>query len=253
MLLSRVIPCLLVRNRKLIKGIEFKDHRYVGDPMNAIHIYNEKEVDEIIVLDIGATLQGTNPDIGYVKQIASECFMPLAYGGGIRSFEQAQQLFKVGVEKISFNTHAIENPDLIAKCASEFGSQSVVVSIDVVRDNPEHYSLYSRCGTKRAELEPIEFARRMEKCGAGELLVNSIDRDGKGIGYDLQIIELIASSVNIPIVACGGAGNLDHVKAAVQAGASGTAAGSLFVYYGKRRAVLVNYPTQTELSNLFLV
>ena len=252
MLLPRVIPCLLVRDRKLVKGVEFKHHQYVGDPMNAIHIYNAKEVDEIVVLDIGASLRGSGPDIAYVKQIASECFMPLAYGGGISTFDQAKQLFKVGVEKIALNTHAIDNPDLVAKCASEFGSQSILVSIDVIRDASGRYSLYKLCGTRQVKLDPLEFAAQMEKFGAGELMINSIDRDGKGMGYDLQIIELITSCVNIPLVACGGAGNLDHVKAAVRAGASAAAAGSLFIYYGKRRSVLINYPTQAELSSLFL-
>ena len=253
MLLPRVIPCLLVRDGKLVKGVEFKRHQYIGDPINAIHIYNQKEVDEIIVLDIGASLRGSGPDISFVQRIASECFMPLAYGGGISSCEQAKQLFRIGVEKICLNTHAIRNPDLVAQCAYEFGSQSVVVSIDVMMDDKGRYSLYELCGSRKSKTDPIAFARTMEENGAGELLVNSIDRDGKGVGYDLQIIEIIASCVKIPIVACGGAGNLDHVKASVRAGASAGAAGSLFVYYGKRRAVLITYPSQGELANLFAV
>lgn len=252
MLLPRVIPCLLINKRKLVKGIGFNNHKYVGDPINTLRIFNEKEVDEIIVLDIGASKEKRLPDFDYIKQLASECFMPLTYGGGVNSIEHARQLFRIGVEKVAINTAAIETPTVVRDCALEFGSQSLIISIDVKKKRFGGYTVCKLAGRKKTKLEPVDWARQMQDMGAGELLINSISNDGKMKGYDLEITSRVCSSVSIPVIACGGAGTLEDIGRVIyQAGASAAAAGSLFVYYGKRRAVLINYPTQDQLAALF--
>lgn len=251
MLLKRVIPCLLLHDHGLVKSVKFNDYTYLGDPINAIKILNEKEVDELIFLDIDATKEKRKPDFELISQIASECFMPLCYGGGVNSMEDAKKLFAIGVEKIAINSHALEKPELVAELSSCVGSQSVVVAIDVKRNFLGQYSVYSHSGTIKTKLNLLDYVKKVETMGAGELLINSIDHDGAMVGYDLNLIKLVSNAVSIPIIALGGAGKYEDFKFAVQAGASAVAAGSMFVFHGKHRAVLINYPKTDVLKEIF--
>jgi cyclase len=251
MLAVRLMPCLLLRNAGLVKTFRFKDPSYVGDPVNAIRIFNEKEVDELILLDITATVERKRPQLKMIGEIASECFMPVAYGGGIQSLDDIREIFALGIEKVSINSHALAHPDFIAAAAHRFGSQSIVVSIDVHHSRWRGYRVYSHGGGKDTGLNPVEWAVRMEEAGAGELLLNSIDRDGTMAGYDLDLIRQITGAVRIPVIACGGAGTLDDFGAAVRAGASAVAAGSMVVYHGRNRAVLISFPTRAEQERAF--
>lgn len=246
----RVIPVLLLRNMGLYKSVKFKDHKYVGDPINAIKIFNEKEVDELVFLDISASVNQQEPNYSVLADIASECFMPLCYGGGIRSIEQIEKILYSGVEKVSLNSAAIEVPGLVNSAAKKFGSSTIVVSIDVKKGLLGGYSVYTKSGTTNAKLSPLEFARMMENEGAGEILLNSIDQDGTMKGYDLDLVKNISTQVGIPVIACGGAGSLDHMSSAVQQGASAVAAGSFFVFQGKHRAVLITYPDRKEIVTI---
>ncbi len=247
MLMTRVMPCLLLQDDRLVKTVQFKDPRYVGDPVNAIKIYNEKEVDELVVLDISATLEGRKPPFEMLAEIADECFMPLTYGGGVHTLETVAKLFKIGVEKVVINTHAVEDPRFITQAAEIYGSQAILASIDA-KKTASGYEVFTRSGTKGTGLEPATFAREMAKRGAGEILLTSIDREGTMQGYDVELIHAVSGAVSIPLIACGGAGQIGHFKQAVDAGASAVAAGSMAVYIGKSRAVLVNFPTAKELS-----
>jgi len=246
----RVIPVLLLRNMGLYKSVKFKDHKYVGDPINAIKIFNEKEVDELVFLDITASVNQQEPNYSMLADIASECFMPLCYGGGVRSIEQIQKILYAGVEKVSLNTAAVEIPGLINAAAKKFGSSTIVISIDVKKSLFGGYTVYAKSGTKSAKLSPVEFARMMENEGAGEILLNSIDADGTMKGYDLDLIKTVSEKVGIPVIACGGAGSLDHMKAAVHNGASAVAAGSFFVFQGKHKAVLITYPERSAIAQI---
>lgn len=252
MLMTRVIPCLLLRNQGLVKTVKFKDPKYVGDPINAVKIFNDKEVDELLFLDITATVERKGPPMKVLAEIASECFMPLAYGGGIRSMEDVRQIFAVGVEKVCINTHAVEQPNFIRQASDIFGSQSIVVSIDVKKSLFGKYEVYTHGGTKGTKLDPRDHAVRMEQMGAGELFLNAIDRDGTQQGYDIDLIRTVAAAVRIPVIACGGAGTVAHFREAVkQGGAAAVSAGSMFVFHGKHRAVLISYPGQEELKQAF--
>lgn len=252
MLTTRVIPCLLLKGQGLVKTIKFKDPKYVGDPINAVRIFNDKEVDELLFMDITATLERKAPPLKIITEIASECFMPLAYGGGVRSMEDVRRIFAVGVEKVCINTHAVEKPEFIRQASDIFGNQSIVVSLDVKKNLFGKYEVYTHGGTKNTKLDPVDHAVRMERMGAGELFLNSIDRDGTQQGYDVDLIRKVASAVKIPVIACGGAGTIAHLAEAVNAGgASAVSAGSMFVFYGKHRAVLITYPSQKELSHAF--
>lgn len=246
----RVIPVLLLRNMGLYKSVKFKDHKYVGDPINAIKIFNEKEVDELVFLDITASINQQEPNYSMLADIASECFMPLCYGGGVRSIEQIEKILYAGVEKVSLNTAAIEIPGLVSTAAKKFGSSTIVISIDVKKSLFGGYSVYIKSGTKSTKLSPLEFARMMENEGAGEILLNSIDADGIMKGYDLDLIKTVSDKVSIPVIACGGAGSLDHMKSAVHNGASAVAAGSFFVFQGKHRAVLITYPERSAIATI---
>jgi len=248
---SRVIPCLLLKDKGLYKTIKFKNPRYLGDPINTLKLFNDKEADEIVVLDISATTSGKGPNFDYIKQLTKECFMPMCYGGGVTTIEQIETLYKLGVEKVALNTAVFTNPELITEAARNFGSQSVVVSIDVKKSLFGSQSVYVMAGTKDTKCNPIAYAKRAEELGAGEIFINSIDKDGVMNGYDYDLIKKISSAVNIPVVAIGGAGDLSDCAKAVDRGASAAAAGSLFVYYGSLKAVLVNYPTQEELAIAF--
>lgn len=249
MLSKRVIPVLLLKNKGLVKTVQFKNPTYVGDPVNAVRIFNEKEVDELVFLDITASTNGTEPNYAMVKDIATECFMPFGYGGGIRNIEQIKKLFQLGVEKVILNSIAYDNPNLITEAANIFGSQSIVCSADVRKSIWGKYELYSHAGSKKQKAELLSHINNLVCCGAGEIFINSIDRDGMMKGYDNELIKKVTESINVPVVCCGGAGNLEHLKETVTSTqVSGLAAGSMFVFHGRHKAVLINYPTQTELK-----
>jgi len=250
MVCPRVMPCLLVQDGRLVKTKKFRDPVYVGDPINAIRIYNEKEVDEIIILDIEATAFGKPPLMQLISEICEECFMPMCYGGGITTVEEIKEILKLGIEKVAINTSAIENPDLITRAAEMFGSQSIVVSIDVRKKHGE-YSVFYKCGQKNAKMSPADFATIVEQRGAGEILLNSIDRDGTWEGYDIELLNQVTSNVTIPVIACGGASKVEDFADAVKnGGASACAAGSMVVFQGKDLGVLINFPVRSELERV---
>lgn len=251
MLKTRVIPLLLLRDGGLYKGRRFKDHRYVGDPLNTIRLFNDMEVDELVILDIGATPAGRKPDYDLLEEAASEAFMPMAYGGGIRSTEEMQRILALGFEKIVINTAAIENPALIREAAERFGSQSVVVSIDAKRGFFGGYRAVTHCGSRVTRLNPFEASQLAVNNGAGEILMTSVDRDGAMAGFDIQLINAVAPDCPVPFVAAGGAGSMDDLRKARDAGASGIAAGSFFLFQGPHRAVLISYPKYADLEALF--
>ena len=250
MIRPRVIPCLLLKNEGLVKTVKFKDPKYLGDPINIVRIFNDKEVDELIFLDITATLDNRRPNFELLGKITSECFMPLGYGGGIRDMEDVKKLLAIGVEKFVLNTSAVENPSLIRAAADFAGSQAVVISMDVKKTLLGKHEVYIRSGKKSTGLDPVKFAIEMEKQGAGEIFVNSIDRDGTMQGYDLELVRRVAETVTVPVVACGGAGNIQHLAEAIKAGASAAAAGSMFVFQGPLRGVLISYPAQEDLKRV---
>jgi imidazole glycerol-phosphate synthase subunit HisF len=251
MLKTRVIPCLLLKNNGLVKSVKFKSPTYVGDPINAVKIFNDKEVDELLFIDIEASRRKRGPDLDFIVKISREAFMPFGYGGGIRSIDDVKALMRLGVEKVSINAYAIENPDFISAAAEICGSQSVVAAIDVKKDLFGHHRVYEHVSGKTSKLNPVEFARLMEQKGAGEILLNSVDRDGTFSGYDIELIRKVTSAVNIPVIALGGAGSLNDFAAAVHEGkASAVAAGSFFVFYGPHRAVLITYPDKNQLKQL---
>lgn len=251
MVRSRVIPVLLLRNKGLVKTVQFGKSKYIGDPINAVKIFNDKEVDELVFLDIDASKEHKKPDFDLIKSIATECFMPFGYGGGITTIEDITTLFSLGVEKIILNTAALTNFDLIEKASKIYGNQSIVVSIDVQKNFLGKYQIYSHSKVKHKNTDLISFIQALEKAGAGEIIINSVDRDGMMNGYDLKLIERLASVSKVPMVFAGGAGNLTHISEALKAGASSVAAGSLFVFHGPHKGVLINYPTYTELKKLF--
>jgi cyclase len=246
--LPRVIPVLLLKNAGLVKTIRFREPKYVGDPLNAVKIFNEKEVDELVFLDITATPEKKSPPLKFLEQVAGECFMPLCYGGGIRSLADAREVINVGVEKLSVNSYAVESPSFIRELAGQYGSSTVVVAIDVKKNFFGKHEVHIHGGKKNTKLDPVKFAVEMNKMGAGEILLNSMDRDGTQEGYDLELVRNVSSEVDIPVIACGGAGNIAHFKEAVGAGASAVAAGSMFVFHGRHRAVLISYPSQEEIK-----
>lgn len=249
MLKTRVIPCLLLQNQGLIKTVKFKDPVYVGDPINAVKIFNEKEVDELIFLDIKASKEKREPEYKLIQDIATECFMPFCYGGGISTIEQIRKILSLGAEKVSLNSILFRNSELIQNASGLFGSQSIVVAIDVKKNFFGKYKVYDSSIQSLTDNEPVGFAVRLAQLGAGEILLNSVDRDGTMEGYDIELIRKITNAVDIPVIACGGAGKLDDFVLAVKQGnASAVAAGSMFVFYGKHRAVLVTYPSKNELE-----
>jgi len=251
MLQVRVIPCLLLRDESLVKTVKFKNPSYIGDPVNAIKIYNEKEVDELIFLDIAASRERRRPPFEKIREIADECFMPLAYGGGITTIEDIREIFNIGVEKISLNASALQNPELVREAAEVFGAQSVVVAIDVKKSLWGKYEVYNHTTGKSAKIDPVEYARQMEQLGAGELLVTSVDKEGTWEGYDTELLKRITSSVNIPVIAHGGAGHIeDFARAVAVGGASAVATGSMVVYQKKGLGVLINFPKRETLDDI---
>jgi cyclase len=251
MLHARVIPVLLLRNSGLVKTVEFNNPRYIGDPINAVKIFNEKEVDELTFLDISASILDRGPNFQLLKDISSEAFMPFSYGGGIRNIEDIKRLYGLGVEKIILNSSIVKDHNIVSNAAAIAGSSGVVVSIDVKCNWFGKSSVYTLGGKLKINQDPVEYAIEMECLGAGEILLNSINRDGMMTGYDLNLISEISSSVSIPVVACGGAGTLQDFREAVNSGASAVAAGSMFVYHGKHQAVLLTYPEYKILDMLF--
>lgn len=252
MLRPRITPCLLVHKGGLVKTVGFKAPKYVGDPINAVKIFNEKEADELVVLDIDATVNNAEPDYRMIANLAAECRMPLCYGGGIKSPEQAKRIISLGVEKVAISSAAVENPALIAQIADEIGRQSVVVVLDVKkRLFSKDYDVFTKNAHTNTKRSVFELAGEIEKLGAGELVINSIDMDGAMTGYDLALAEKIRQAVNIPITILGGAGTLDHIEALIRScGVIGASAGSLFVFKGVYKAVLINYPTLAQRDEL---
>lgn len=251
MLKTRVIPCLLLRDESLVKTVKFDKAGYIGDPINTVRIFNELEVDELIFLDISATNEGRSPNFKILTEIANECFMPLGYGGGMKDFEDAKRIFKIGFEKIAVNTHAFSHPEFITQLAEHFGNQAVIGSIDVKKNLFGKYEVYANSGKKNTKKNPVEWAQELEKRGAGEILITSIDREGSWNGFDEDLVKKITSAVNVPVIANGGAGNLHHIQSVVKgAHASAVALGSMVVYQKKGLGVLVNFPERKELENI---
>ncbi len=255
MLRARVIPCLLVHNKGLVKTANFKEPKYVGDPINAVKIFNEKEVDELIVLDIDATVENREPNFELIKNLAFECRMPFCYGGGITSVEQAKKIIELGAEKVAISSSAINDSDLIKNIGIEIGVQSVVVVIDVRKKGVLYgggYDIYTKNGKEKAKIKLKDFIDQLNKVGVGEIVINSIDNDGIMKGYDLQLISMLRDWTNFPITALGGAGSIDNIKELIQKfNIIGAAAGSLFVFKGRYKAVLINYPNREEKLRLF--
>jgi cyclase len=253
MLRPRIIPCLLIHNKGLVKTVNFNDPKYVGDPINAVKIFNEKEVDELIVLDIDASAQNREPDFTLIKNLAAECRMPLCYGGGVKSVEHAKKIINLGAEKVALSSAAVENPSLISAIADAVGKQSVIVVVDVKKKGVlGKYEVFINNGLKGTGKNPREFSQEMERLGAGEIVINSIDNDGLMKGYDLKLIQIIRDAINLPMTVLGGAGSLTDLKEIVNRfGVIGVAAGSLFVFKGIYKAVLINYPKRTEINEMF--
>ena len=251
MLKPRVIPTLLLKGNRLVKTIKFENPSYVGDPINVIRIFNEKEVDEILILDIEASKNQKEPDYEYIEKIAGECFMPLTYGGGINSLEQAKQIFALGVEKICLQTAALEKPELISDLASVFGSQSVVVSLDIKRSFVGNPKIWFSKKRETLLINWLDITQKWVEAGAGEFLLNAVDKDGTLGGPDLDLIRIASKAISVPLVFCGGVSSLQDIKKACEAGASAVAAGSFFIYHGPHRAVLITYPSYDELQRLF--
>lgn len=250
MLKHRVIPCLLLRNGGLVKTLKFANAKYVGDPINAIRIFNDKEVDELMVLDITASKERREPNYALIEQFAGECFMPLCYGGGIRTVEQAKRLFSLGVEKVCLQTAALEDTSLITSVSEKFGNQSVVMSVDVKNDWLGRPRLYASATGKILSLSWMDCLQQAVAAGAGEVILNCVNRDGVMNGMDLDLIREASAALSVPLIAVGGVGSLADIKAAVDAGASAVAAGAFFVFQGPHRAVLISYPRYQELEGL---
>jgi cyclase len=252
MLRPRIIPCLLVHNGGLVKTLRFASPKYVGDPINAVKIFNEKESDELVVLDIDASVKGVAPNLRVISHLAAECRMPLCYGGGIRTVEQAKNITGLGVEKVAISSAAINDPSLLTRIADEIGRQSVVAVLDVKRSRAgDDYEVWTHNATRNTGRTVIELATELERAGAGEIVVNNIDRDGTMEGYDLQLAARVHAAVGVPMTILGGAGSLAHLKQLIErCGVIGVAAGSMFVFKGPYRAVLINYPGSTQKEEL---
>lgn len=249
MLRTRIIPVLLLRGESLVKTVRFGKFTYVGDPCNTVRIFNELEVDELLFLDITATREARSPNLKVLADIANECFMPLGYGGGIRSLEHAKSVFDIGFEKVAVNTCSIDNPALLTDIARQYGSQAVVASIDVKSSFWGRVSVRSVAGRRNTHRDPVDWAKEVESRGAGEILLTSIDREGTWEGFDLDLVQRVADAVSIPVIAHGGAGTLEHVDEVIkQANASAVALGSMVVFQKNGMGVLVNFPSQQHLE-----
>lgn len=255
MLRSRIIPCLLVHKKGLVKTVNFKDPKYVGDPINAVKIFNEKEVDELIVLDIDATAEKRGPNFEMIKNLAQECRMPFCYGGGVTSVEQAKRIIELGAEKVALSSAAIKNPTLLAEIGEAVGVQSVVVVLDLKKKgllSGGGYDIYVKNGQEKTGIKLKDFIQELNEIGIGEIVINSIDKDGTMTGYDVSLVSMIRDLTDFPLTVLGGAGNLEDIKSIISKfKIIGAAAGSLFVFKGKYRAVLINYPNREEKFRLF--
>lgn len=251
MLVPRIIPILLNTSKGLVKTVKFQDAKYVGDPINAIKIFNEKEVDEIIFLDIECSKLEKEINYSLISNIASECFMPLTYGGGVRDISSIRKILQLGVEKVCINSAAIENTNFLREAISTFGSSTIVVSIDVKKNWFGKYIVYGLSGRKKSSLNLEKYVQFLDEIGVGEIMINSIDNDGKQLGYDLLLISRLANLISVPLIASGGARDLIDIKNAITEGASAAAAGSMFVFHGKHRAVLITYPNRKQIKSLF--
>jgi len=252
MLIPRVIPCLLLKNLGLVKSIRFKDYRYIGDPINAVRIFNAKEADELIFLDILATKEKRKIQIDLIRKIGDEAYMPFSVGGRIDSLSGIKEVLNAGAEKVCINSYAIKRPEFIREASDTFGSSTIVVSIDVKLNFLNKKYVFDHSVSKITNIDPVEYAKLMERMGAGEIIINSVDRDGMMNGYDIELIRGISDAMGIPVIALGGAGKLDDLRYAVNEGhASAVAAGSMFIYHGPLNAVLINYPTKNELKKIF--
>jgi cyclase len=247
----RVIPCLLLRRGGLVKTVGFDKAAYVGDPINAVRIFNEKEVDELVLLDIEASRMKSEPPYEQIREIVSEAFMPIAYGGGVSNVEQAQRLVGLGVEKIVLNSAVLKTPEIMRTVAERLGSSSAVLSVNVKKDWRGRYRVYDSVGGMTTDHDLLQHVRGCVDEGAGEVFLNDVSRDGTGKGYDLDLIRAVAGAVDVPLIVCGGAGCLEHLVEAVDAGASAVAAGSMFVYVGRHRAVMISYPGEAALKEIF--
>ena len=252
MLRPRIIPSLLIHDKGLVKTVKFKDHKYIGDPINAVKIFNEKEVDELAIFDIDATVLGNEPNYILIEKLANQSRMPLCYGGGVKTVKQAQRIFSLGVEKIALSSSIIQNPNLITEISEKVGSQSVIVVLDVKKKLLGGYEIYTHNGKKSTGISPIKFAKIAQKLGAGEVIINSIDNDGMMNGFDMNIIAKVREEITIPLTVLGGAGNLEDIKKVIlNNGIVGVAAGSLFVFRGVYKAVLINYPSKEEKNTIY--
>lgn len=252
MLKARVIPILLLQNGGLVKGERFRKHKYVGDPINAVRIFNEKEVDELAFIDISATTENRDPDYAFIEDIATEAFMPIAYGGGVCKVEQVERLFRSGVEKVIINSAFFSDPEFISRCSKIAGSQSIVVSIDVKKNLLGRYEVLTKNGKHKTGRDPIDYAKLAQSMGAGEIILTAIDREGTGKGCDIELIKQISQAVTIPVIAQGGVASMVDLHLAVKEGqAAAIAAGSFFTFHGKHKAVLLTYPEYAELEQLF--
>jgi len=252
MLLPRVIPVLLYKDKGLVKTRKFGNPKYLGDPINTVKIFNEKETDELIFLDISATVKNQKPNLNVIKNIAEECFMPVCYGGGIRTLEDIHSIIQLGIEKVCINSKFFEEPEFVRKASDAFGSSTIVVSIDVKRNFLKKYEVCSFSGSKSKKIHPADFALMAQDYGAGEIFINSVDRDGMRTGYDIDMLKAISDMVSVPVIACGGASGYDDMeKLFAQTNVAAAAAGSIFVFHGKLDAVLISYPNQEALNKIF--
>lgn len=252
MLRPRIIPSLLIHDLGLVKTVNFKNPKYVGDPINAVRIFNEKGVDELAIFDIDASVLGKEPNYKLIENLAQQSRMPLCYGGGVKTVQQAQKIFSLGVEKIALSSGICQNPSLVTEIAEKVGSQSVIAVLDVKKTFFGDYEVYINNGKKATGIDALQFVEKLEILGAGEIIINCIDQDGMMRGYDLNLIDKVRRKITIPLTVLGGAGSLDHIKEVINAHKIiGVAAGSLFVFKGKYKAVLINYPNQIEKENLF--
>lgn len=252
MLRPRIIPSLLIHDKGLVKTVNFKNPKYVGDPINAVKIFNEKGVDELAIFDIDASALGKEPDYKLIENLALQSRMPLCYGGGVKTVQQAQKIFSLGIEKIAVSSAICQNPNLITDIANKVGSQSVIAVLDVKKKLLGGYEVYINNGKNATGIDALQFVEKLEALGAGEIIINSIDQDGMMKGYDVNLIDKVRQKITIPLTVLGGAGSLEDIKKVIKAhGIIGVAAGSLFVFKGKYKAVLINYPNKTEKENLF--
>lgn len=249
---ARIMPSLLMKRGALVKTVAFKSEIYVGDPVNAVRIFNQKEVDELVLLDIGATAEGYDIDFETLEKVVGECFMPICYGGGVKSIADMRRLFSLGIEKVALSAAALADPELVRRASAEFGSQAIVVALDVKKGLLGGYSVMTHRGKRDTRQKPVEAARAQAAAGAGEILLYSIDRDGKWTGFDLKLVASVAHAVDVPVIACGGAGSLQDVGLAVrEGGASAVAIGSMAVFQAEGLGVLIKFPTRAEQDALF--